>query len=51
MAKLIAFVLLALACTSFVSARQATCKALVLEAGADLGGYEAGVVKGLIDAY
>lgn len=43
-------VLLLLASTA-VLAQQKTCKALVLEGGGDLGAYQAGVIKGLVDAH
>lgn len=56
MTKFITLLLVALAFTSIVvaeeeAAAQTSCKALILEAGADLGAYEAGVIKGLVDSY
>jgi len=51
MSKLLTFALIALACTSLAAAAQTSCKALVLEAGGDLGAYEAGVIQGLVESY
>lgn len=42
------FVALALCCLNLAAAEK-SCKALVLEAGGDLGAYEAGVVQGLVN--
>ena len=45
MSKLLSFVFIVLACASLATAAtQTTCKALVLEAGGDLGAFEAGVI-------
>jgi len=45
MSKLLSFAFILLACASLAHAgTQSTCKALVLEAGGDLGAYEAGVI-------
>ena len=43
-------VLLALVFVGAVTAAD-SCTALVIEGGGDLGAYEAGVIKGLIQAY
>jgi len=48
---IITFVLVALSCTALAAAAQTSCKALVLEAGGDLGAYEAGVIQGLVESY
>lgn len=49
--KLICVALALASCLSMVAAAEKSCKALVLEAGGDLGAYEAGVIDGLVKSY
>lgn len=51
MGKINTFLLLSLLACSVVISAQKTCKALVIEAGGDLGAYEAGVIQGLVKSY